>query len=108
MSTPLRIQVGLPVEGVHILPGRESGDWPEDYAVTGVQWSAHRGIKGDDPIVSVTVFTARHHNQSWWLPSSSLAGDLSTAPPPEWVPEAPDWFMAVVEQMRDAAKAVSA
>ena len=98
-TTPTRIAVDLPIGRGHVLPGREREMFPEEHEVVRVEWRAVRHAI-DEPIVSVTLFTARHDNQSWHRPTATLFHGMRDTPPPSWVPAPPDWFEAVVEQMR--------
>lgn len=90
MSIYLAVEVVLPVVGEHVLPGKEGEYWREDYLVNRVEWRAFR--REGQVYATVTAYTAKHDNvtlRDW----DNL---------PDWVPAAPAWFEAVVEEMRQA------
>ena len=50
-------------------------------------------------VVSVTAFSAAHHNKSWFDGRFFVAEGFDASDPPEWVPPAPVWFWAEVARM---------
>ena len=96
MSTLRDVEVGLKVDDPAAVIARDS--WGEPRLATRVAWRATLADVGS-VIVCVTAFAATHQNRSWFDPRFFVADGLRSEPPPEWVPDAPAWFWAAVEEM---------
>lgn len=109
MSAPLAVEVELPAAGTI----GHTSDWFRDaITATRVQHRAHRGRHAatGEPIVvvSVTALSRTGRNKTWMDPRHFVAPGLDASTPPAWVPEAPAWFRAVVDDMATATREAAA
>lgn len=95
MTTPTHVEVAFTIDNPAAEVARNF--WGEPIPATRVQWRANAGRKG--VLVCVTAFAETHQNRSWYDPRFFVADGLNTSARPEWIPDAPDWFWAIVETM---------
>jgi hypothetical protein len=97
---PVNVEVTLAATGPI---GRRDG-WGDEILAERVNYAVNRYLASGRIVVSVTLYSASGiHNHTWYDPRHYVADGLDAGAPPDWVPDAPEWFWNAVEDMAAGA-----